>query len=79
MSNLSIQGQDRDAQLLCELAQSALASSSVHVLNKLRVEQLDDSLLISGRVDTYYHKQLAQELVRTVAGEYHVVNAVDVD
>lgn len=60
-------------------AKSALASSPIYILRELRVEKLDDCLLLSGRVDSFYHKQLAQEVVRAVAGGMKVINDVDVD
>ncbi len=60
-------------------AQDALDHSSIHALRSLRVEQKDDQLVISGRLGTFYHKQLAQELIREVAGDVQVVNAIDVD
>lgn len=60
-------------------AQSALASSSIFDLRDLRVEQCDDALLISGSVSSFYHKQLAQELVRAVAHGIPVVNSIQVD
>ena len=61
-----------------ELAQEALASSPIHALRDLQVERNKDGLLISGRVDSFYHKQLAQEVVRAVANEFQVVNSIDV-
>jgi hypothetical protein len=61
-----------------ERAQRALLNSPIHALRELRVEQVDDALVLSGCVQTFYHKQLAQELVRTVADECELVNSVDV-
>ena len=60
------------------LAQSALTSSPICALRELQVEQLEESLLISGRVDSFYHKQLAQEVVRGVADGMRLVNLIDV-
>jgi osmotically-inducible protein OsmY len=60
-------------------AKSALASSPIYILRELHVEIFDDCLLLSGRVDSFYHKQLAQEVVRAVAGGMKVINDVDVD
>ena len=60
-------------------AQGALASSPIYALRELQVEQVGEALLLVGRVDTFYHKQLAQEAVRAVAGGLQVVNEVDVD
>lgn len=62
-----------------QLARSALASSPIYALRYLQVEQYDNSLLISGQVDSFYHKQLAQEVVRAVAKDVRVVNSIDVD
>jgi hypothetical protein len=60
-------------------AQSALAESPIFVLRELRVRQQQGRLLLSGRVDSYYHKQLAQEVVRAVADGLQVINSIDVD
>jgi len=59
-------------------AQRALASSPIQALRELRVEELDEGLLIRGWVSSFYHKQLAQEAVRAVAEGISVVNSVDV-
>jgi osmotically-inducible protein OsmY len=60
-------------------ASAALAASPVHELRELRVEPRNGSLLISGRVSSFYHKQLAQEAVRAVCREVEIVNAVCVE
>jgi hypothetical protein len=60
-------------------AQKALADSPVAALRELRVESIDEgSLLISGSVASFYHKQLAQEVVRAVALGLEVINSVTV-
>ena len=60
-------------------ARSALSSSPVSALHELTVRQIDDALLISGTVASFYHKQLAQEAIRHVAQDLQVVNTIDVD
>lgn len=62
-------------------AQSALAASPIHDLRDLRVEPMEreDGLLIVGRVSSYYHKQLAQEVVRSVADDVALVNSIEVN
>ncbi len=60
------------------LARMALLQSNIYVLRKLHVERDGESLILRGRVDSYYHKQLAQELVRTVVERIEVVNALHV-
>ena len=59
-------------------AQSALSNNSIHALRELRVRRDGDCLILSGRVNSYYHKQMAQEVVRIIAQDMHVVNAIDV-
>lgn len=61
-------------------AQSALADSPIYELRDLSVRQYNDSLLISGTVSSFYHKQLAQEVVRTVCKNFpiEVVNSIRV-
>ncbi len=70
---------DSSTKELERRAQTALAGSPIFVLRELRVESVDDALLLSGRVDTYYHKQLAQEVVRAVSDGLTVINQIDVD
>lgn len=59
-------------------AQDALAASPIYALRELRVEQAGDTLLIRGLVSSFYHKQLAQEVVRAVAEGVEVVNSIHV-
>ena len=64
-------------------AQIALASSPIFELRELRVDQEEAALLISGCVSSFYHKQLAQEVVRAVCKEcsgldIEVVNSIRV-
>jgi len=59
-------------------AQTALSASPVFALRELQVEQSGETLLIRGRVRSFYHKQLAQEAVRHVAQGVEVVNSIDV-
>ena len=60
-------------------AQSALLASPIFVLRDVHVEHVDESLLLSGRVDSFYHKQLAQEMVRAVSDGMPLVNSIDVE
>ena len=50
-------------------AQTALANSPIFELRDLCVGQVNGALLISGCVSSFYHKQLAQEVVRAVCKE----------
>ena len=60
-------------------AKGLLEQSPITELRELIVQEEGEHLLISGRVRSFYHKQLAQETVRQVARGLHVVNEVDVD
>lgn len=61
-----------------EEARGALARSNIYDLRMLRVDGDGDSVVLSGRVSSFYHKQLAQEIVRTAAEGLEVVNAIRV-
>lgn len=61
-----------------ERAQAALAASPIYVLREVLVERVGSSLLLTGSVDTFYHKQVAQEVVRAVADCVDVINVLEV-
>lgn len=65
-------------QDVANAALAVLAQSSVAELRKIRVDGRENELQLSGRVRSFYHKQLAQETVRPVAAGMQVVNQVDV-
>ncbi len=50
---------------IIDQVRSALAKSPIQELRTLQVESVQDALVLSGTVSSYYHKQLAQELVRS--------------
>ena len=60
------------------LAQLALASSGFRAVREIKVVQVDESLVMSGVVSTFFQKQVAQELVRAISGGLRVVNEVEV-
>ena len=62
-----------------QAAAEVLANSSVSELRKLRVDGSDTELTLRGNVGSFYHKQLAQETVRTVAEGKQVVNLISVE
>jgi trehalose-6-phosphatase len=60
-------------------AKAALSRSRIYSLRKLHVDQDGDSVVLRGRVDSFYHKQLAQELVRVAVDHgAEVTNAISV-
>jgi len=60
-------------------AQAALINSPFYELRDLRVASRESALLISGCVSSFYHKQLAQEVVRSVCAGMEVVNTIHVE
>jgi hypothetical protein len=70
---------ERTTQEIQSHAQAALSGSPIYDLRTLRVESdHENGLLISGTVASFYHKQLAQELVRAIAADAIVVNLIHV-
>jgi hypothetical protein len=59
-------------------AETALASSPFHELRAVRVAEREDGLVLLGAVSSFYHKQLAQEAVRSVCRNHTVINTIDV-
>ncbi len=57
-------------------AQSALANCPIYELRDLSVEHREGALLITGTVSSFYHKQAAQEVVRSVCEGLKVVNSI---
>ncbi|WP_442507212.1 BON domain-containing protein [Novipirellula sp. SH528] len=68
----------RPSQEIATAANAILAKSSVAELRQLRVDESGSELRLSGLVRSFYHKQLAQETVRVVAGALRVNNTVRV-
>ena len=59
-------------------ASSVLSRSPVRDLRRIRVDGKADHLKLSGKVRSYYHKQLTQETVRGVARGMRLVNQIQV-
>lgn len=57
-------------------ARAALSASPLPGLRGLSVELVESELLISGAVNSFYQKQLAQELVRAIAGVVPIRNQI---
>jgi len=59
-------------------ARAVLQASSIYVLRRLQVESEGSGLVLRGHVESFYHKQLAQELVRTAVEGVEVSNQLQV-
>ena len=60
-------------------AQTALKESHIFFIRQLQIDSAGDSMLLTGRVDTFYHKQMAQEIVRAVCDGVQLVNSIEVE
>jgi osmotically-inducible protein OsmY len=63
---------------IAEQAEEALRESSSPDIRGLTVNQDEASVVLRGHVSSFYHKQLAQELVRNKVGGVEVVNQAEV-
>jgi hypothetical protein len=59
-------------------AKKMLGDSPFHALRDLQVEQLGDQVLLKGKVESFFLKQLAQETVRSATRGVEMVNHVAV-
>lgn len=66
-------------EVAVQKARTALQGSPVSTLRELDVDMAGERLLISGNVHCFYHKQLAQEVVRNAVQGVRVMNAISVD
>ena len=60
-------------------ASKLLSSSFVRELRQLRVDGEINQLRLTVRIRSYYHKQLAQETIRSVAIGMRMVNRAQVE
>jgi osmotically-inducible protein OsmY len=62
-----------------QVVRDALANSPIQSHRRIRVEQSGSTLYLHGRVESFYYKQLAQEVVRNFCRGVQVSNELDVD
>jgi osmotically-inducible protein OsmY len=60
------------------LAVSALRQSPISALHSLEVTEEGDVIVLTGKVGSYYYKQLAQETVISVTGDREIRNNIRV-
>jgi osmotically-inducible protein OsmY len=65
-------------QALSNKAKTALESCGQYALRQLVVEETARGLVISGQVTSFYQKQQAQEIVRSVVGDVVLINHIEV-
>lgn len=65
-------------QEIARRVSETLAKSSVRELRQIHVDERDEALELTGTVRSFYHKQLAQETVRSVAEGRPLINRLEV-
>lgn len=63
---------------LGQAVETAIRDSHLLAIRNLRVEASSDRIVLSGVVDSFYQKQIAQELVRQLDGNTRVQNDIEV-
>ncbi len=63
---------------LCDLVYSTLCRNPYLTGRNVRIQVVDDSVVLSGVVNSYYQKQMAQESLRQVQGLGQVRNEIQV-
>ena len=62
-----------------DAARLALDASPLSQIRRLQVDSSPQGLVISGRVDSFYMKQVAQEAIREIARNCNLSNEIVVD
>ena len=63
---------------IASAARVKLRASAYPSVHNIQCEYHEGVLVLRGRVASYFHKQLAQETVRGVAGVGEIINVVEV-
>jgi osmotically-inducible protein OsmY len=67
-----------EAENVERAARWRLEASAYAALRTVRCKFQQGKLVLNGRVPTYFHKQLAQEAIRSLPGVTEIVNHVSV-
>jgi hypothetical protein len=68
----------KDGSDVAKAAEARLRTSPYSALRNVECECDDGVLILRGPLGSYYHKQLAQEMVSGVVGVVQVVNEIEV-
>ena len=76
---MSVQMEQNETSFeIAEIAEARLSASSHLALRKVFCKCDDGVLVLQGRLNSFFHTQLAQETVRRVEGVQRVVNQIEV-
>jgi osmotically-inducible protein OsmY len=79
IGNRAKETQAKETQAKATQARAVLSCSRIFDLRCLEVRGEGDCVVLRGSVDSFYHKQLAQELVKTAIDGVEVANLIRVD
>ncbi len=65
--------------ILDKLVDEALNTSPHFSRRRVQFETLEGAVVLRGTVSSYYHKQMAQEILRRVDGVRRIENRLEVD
>lgn len=68
-----------DTVMLRRQVLAALQKSPIHSHRLIEVDHDGESLHLSGKVESFYYKQLAQEVVRSICQGTAICNDLDVE
>jgi len=63
---------------IAEIAEARLSASSHPALKNVFCKYDNGVLVLRGRLNSFFHTQLAQEAVRTIKGVERIVNKIEV-
>ena len=63
---------------IAEIAEARLSASSHRALRNVFCKYEDGALVLRGRLNSFFHAQLAQETVAKIEGVERVVNQIEV-
>lgn len=63
---------------IASVAEARLQASSYSAIQKIQCEYHQGTLVLRGRLRTFFHTQLAQEAVAGIEGVERVMNQIDV-
>ena len=68
-----------DSTTKLQLDRQALTDSPIYDLRDIMIEEYGQNIVLSGHVESFYHKQMAQELIRHLVGGTRVMNSIHVE
>ena len=76
---MSVQMEQNDTSFeIAEIAEARLSASSHLALRKVFCKYDDGVLVLRGRLNSFFHTQLAQETVAKIEGVERVVNKIEI-